>query len=308
MTDLIPADLQPALTNVTGQLDTRSKRVYKSDVKFFATWLKDKGLTPDEVTRSDVIAYRAHLAERINPRTGKPYANATAQRMFSVARRVLREQVHTGKLAKNPTEDIRGFKTEDETTHIALTKSEARDLIDAIDQSTLMGKRDYAIMLILLRTGLRRFECAPLTIGDLQKEQGHAIAIIQKGKGGKRTIVKIPTDVLRAIQDYIEATGRQNSPLGAPLFVGFDRGDHPTEKQVSEKLIERMVAHYGGKVGLPGLTPHDLRSTFITLALEAGVPLQQVQYAARHRDPRTTERYQKRKINLDDNAVDYVKF
>lgn len=308
MSDLIPVDLQPALTNVAGQLGIRSQRIYASDVNAFATWLKDQGLTPDEVTRNEVIAYRQYLAEWVNPRTGKPYANATAQRMFSVARRVLREQVHTGKLEKNPTEDIKGFETDDESTHMALTRAQARDLLESVDQSTLMGKRDYAILLLLLRTGLRRFECSALTFGDLQKEQGHTIAIIQAGKGRKRGIVKIPPDVLRTMQAYIEATGRQNSALDAPLFVGFTRGDHPKKTPISDKTIERIVATYGAMIGLPKLTPHDLRATFITLALEAGLPLHVVQYAVRHKDPRTTERYQKRKVNLDDNAVDYVKF
>jgi integrase len=53
-------------------------------------------------------------------------------------------------------------------------------------------------------------------------------------------------------------------------------------------------------------TPHDLRATFITLALEGKAPLQAVQYAARHKDPRTTEHYQRRKFTLDDNAVDSI--
>jgi integrase len=56
------------------------------------------------------------------------------------------------------------------------------------------------------------------------------------------------------------------------------------------------------------LTPHGLRATFITLALEHHATLEQTQYAARHRDPRMTERYRKRKFNLDNNAVDKLSF
>jgi len=61
-------------------------------------------------------------------------------------------------------------------------------------------------------------------------------------------------------------------------------------------------------IGVPGLTPHGLRATFITLAMEHGATLEQTQYAARHSDPRTTERYRKRKMNLDNNAVDRLSF
>ena len=123
----------------------------------------------------------------------------------------------------------------------------------------------------------------------------------------KRNAVKVPVDVLRAIHAYIEASNRQNASPDASLFVGFDRGDKPTEKRLDTKTIERIVIRYGEKIGVPDLTPHGLRATFITLSLEGGAKLHQVQYAARHKDPRTTERYQTRKDNLDDNAVDYIK-
>jgi integrase len=99
---------------------------------------------------------------------------------------------------------------------------------------------------------------------------------------------------------------RHQISLDDPLFVSFRRGDHPTRKPMGDKAIETVVKTYAAPLGLP-LTPHGLRATFITLALENNAKLQQVQYAAGHRDPRTTERYQGRKLNLDDNAVDYVK-
>jgi site-specific recombinase XerD len=56
-----------------------------------------------------------------------------------------------------------------------------------------------------------------------------------------------------------------------------------------------------------GITPHSLRHVLITLALAGGAPLHKVQYAAGHADPRTTERYDRRRDDLDDNAVDHVK-
>jgi integrase len=59
--------------------------------------------------------------------------------------------------------------------------------------------------------------------------------------------------------------------------------------------------------GLEGLTPHGLRATFVTITLENGASLEQVQYAVGHSDPRTTERYHKRKLNLENNAVDYFR-
>jgi len=103
------------------------------------------------------------------------------------------------------------------------------------------------------------------------------------------------------LQDYLEAAGRTDAAPDAPLFTGCTKGDHSTDQGISDKLIERVVKQYAD------ITPHDLRASFVTIALESGAKLHQVQYAAGHSDPRTTERYQKRKLNLDDNAVDYIK-
>lgn len=289
------------LTDVIGQLGSNSERVYRHDAEVFASWIQEQGLTLSTLhllTRSHLIAYRKYL--------GETYAKATAARMFSVARRILQEYVYQGTLVANPAAGIKTFSVANETPYTTLKKEEARDLLKTIDTTTTKGKRDYAILSLLLRTGLRRSECSALNIGDLRLEQGHTIAVIRHGKGDKRGIVKVPVDVVRAIEAYLEASGRKNAALEAPLFVGFDRGDHPTAKRVSDKLLERLVKLAGTKIGMD-LSPHCLRASFITLTSEGGARLEQVQYAARHADPRTTQRYRKRKVNLDDNAVDYLK-
>jgi integrase len=91
------------------------------------------------------------------------------------------------------------------------------------------------------------------------------------------------------------------------LFASFQAGDKPVEEPLGVKGLEYLVKGYGKKLGGSKLTPHGLRATFVTLALEGGAKLHQVQYSAGHADPRTTERYQKRKLNLDDAATDYIK-
>ena len=297
MTDLIPispVDLSQSVQDATGQLSKRSRRIYEHDARVFAGWITDQGLAVEQLTRSTMIAYRKHL--------GDIYEPATASRMLSVARRLLNEQVLSGKILANPLGSVKGFKLGSETPHTALTKEQAKELLAVIDKGTLLGLRDYALISLLLRTGIRRSECAALNIGDLSMEQGHHIATIEHGKGDKRRVVKLPVDVFRAIEDYIEAVKRRNVSPGSPLFVGTRQG-----QRISDKLIERRVKFYGGKIGVAELTPHGLRATFITLAIEGGATLTQAQYAAGHSDPRTTERYQRRKLNLDDNAVDYIK-
>lgn len=298
-TTFADTSIEATLTDVAGQLAPTSKRVYGQDAKVFAAWLNEHRLAPHTLTRQDVIAFRAYLAGRYPP--------VTANRIFSVARRLIDEQVKNGILVDNPFKTVKGFKVANETTHTVLKSNQARALLAAIDRSSARGKRDYALLMLLLRTGIRRSECAALTIGDIQMQEGHHVAIIQHGKGNKRRTVKLPVDVFRAIQMYLESTCRAGAAPTSPLFTGFVKGGRPTVQGISDKLIERVVKQYATMIGVDTLTPHGLRASFITLALENKATLHQVQYAAGHADPRTTERYHARKLNLDDNAVDYIK-
>jgi site-specific recombinase XerD len=298
MTDLIPtsAQLDQAITDIAGQLAPSSKRIYLNDTKHFAEWMQEQGLTLSSMSRSDMIAYRLHLAE-------STYAKPTKQRMFSVACRLMNEQYIAGHIKDKVTQDVKGFKTDrDEMTHTALSKAQAKDMLESIDKTTKQGKRDYALILMLVKTGLRRAELVALNRTDIKIIDGHHVAVIEHGKGDKRRVVKLRVDVYRALETYLNARGQE----GNALFVSFRRGDHPTANRMTDKAVELLVKKYA-PVGTE-LTPHGLRATFATLALEAEASLHQVQYALGHKDPRTTERYQRRKLNLDNNAVDVLNF
>lgn len=156
VTELVPVDSakgienSPLMQDLAGQLAPRSRVIYENDARHFATWLLEQKLTLKTATRSHLIQYRSHLAEN--------YAKATAARMLSVARRLLAEAVKRGDLTSNPATDIKGFKASDnETPHHALSDKEAKRLLAAIDTTTKKGKRDYALILLLLRTGAAPF-------------------------------------------------------------------------------------------------------------------------------------------------------
>jgi integrase/recombinase XerD len=301
-----------------------SWRVYKQDMKHFLLWLDTERIYDlADITKDDMYAYHAHLRRDPSETTGKLYSHATINRMFTVARRLLGILAEK-ELLVNPCKDldIDKMPVDDETTHTALNDDQAQRLLKAIDASTAKGKRDYALVSLLLRTGLRRNEAKMLNIGDIQMDHGHYVATIHYAKGGKPGHVKVPPDVWRSIGVYLYAAGRQNASPDAPLFVSFRRGDHVSlvkdedtgqmvEARIDVKAIETLVKDLGRAIGIPDskpLTPHGLRASFITLALEHGATLEQTQYAARHKDTRMTERYRLRKFNLDNNAVDKLSF
>ncbi len=298
MADLIPMSnqLDQTITDIAGQLSPSSKRVYLNDVRHFVDWIHRQGLTPDTMSRSNMIAYRLYLAE-------STYAKVTKQRMFSIACKLMKERKMAGYLKEDIAQDMKGFKgNNEETTHKSLSKAEAKDMLDSIERGTKQGKRNYALILMLIKTGMRRAELVALNRSDIKIMDGHHVAIIEHGKGDKRRIVKLRVDVYRALEEYLAARG----PEGEALFVSFRRGDHPTGNRMTDKAVELLVKKYA-PTGTD-LTPHGLRATFATLALEAEASLHQVQYALGHADPRTTERYQRRKPNLDNNAVDVLNF
>lgn len=291
---------------VAGKLSPLTRKAYRYDARLFVQWLADQDLALSRLTRSDIERYQVWLIEH--------YAKNAAARKFVVARKFLEEAVERGLLSHNPARKVKGFSSDQETPHNALEVEEAKALLAAIDRSSRQGKRDYAIVSLLLRTGLRRSECAALRLGDLQQEQGHRIAILRHAKGDKRRKIKIPVDVWRVIEEYLLSIGLNPAELRGEqaeqsVFVQFRRGDHPQSQGISDQIIQRVVETACEKAGLNlKITPHALRATFVTLALSGGAKLEQVQYAVGHADPRTTERYQKRKINLDNNAVDFVRF
>lgn len=284
------------ISPIAGELMASSRRIYIHDAKVFAEWLQGQGLTAITISLQSLRDYRGYLLAHHSP--------ATAKRMLSVACRL---SIKTSGLSKDAIRsDVKGIVAEDESPHIALTKEQAKALLGAIDRSSKKGLRDYALLMLLLYTGLRRFEAANLTIGDMGEQQGYHVLTVKAGKGGKRAIVKLPIFVWRDIQAYLAALDRQGLPGTSPLFVQFYKGDKWLEAGISPQTIYRLVLSYAGKAGISDLTPHGLRASFITLALEGGAKLEQVQYAARHKSPAMTERYQRRKLNLDDNAVDYI--
>ncbi len=296
---LSPLELERLTNTLLKNVAESSRRVYQTDSYQFFKWLAQNRLDLAYVEYAHLSEYRAYLGGR--------YQKPTATRKLVVMRRLLEVAVLLKLRPDNPATALKGYgSAANETTHRALTKKEANELLAAIDQTSAKGKRDYALFLLLLRTGIRRAEAAGLTVGDLSTEGGYHIATIRHGKGDKRRIVKLPQPVREAIERYLAATGQRQGGPQTPLFARFTKGDKPKTAGLDGRDIERIVEGYAARCGLDRLTPHGLRASFVTLALENGARLQQVQYAAGHADPRTTERYQKRKLNLQDNAVDYL--
>ena len=173
----------------------------------------------------------------------------------------------------------------------ALTPDEAQSLLDAARNSE-HPNRDVALVLAGLYCGLRRAELAGLTWGDMGRE-GETIYLIVRGKGDKERVVKWPDWAKTMLLDLQEIQGH---PVASASIFGM------TGSGVYQALRRLALG-----AGIVGISPHDLRRTFITWALDGKAPLERVQEAAGHVSPGTTEIYDKRRRALSDAPVDYIR-
>jgi integrase len=136
--------------------------------------------------------------------------------------------------------------------------------------------------------GLRIFEACGSTIADLGEEHGHRVLRVC-GKGGKVVLVPLPPAVGRAIDRAV------SERTAGPILL--NRAGTRMDRHAATRRLKHLAKSAG--VRMPRMHPHMLRHTFVTTMLDAGVPLRDVQIAARHADPRTTMRYDRARRNLD---------
>ncbi len=166
----------------------------------------------------------------------------------------------------------------------ALEPSQVSRLLASCNRRTAIGSRDYAIMLLLVRLGLRAQEVASLELEDLDWRAGE---VVVRGKGRREERLPLPVDVGEALVDYL----RQSRPSSwcTRLFLRV-RAPH---RELTKEGIGDVVRWACVRAGLPKVGPHRLRHTAATAMLRAGVRLPEVSQVLRHRNLSTTAIYAK---------------
>jgi site-specific recombinase XerD len=174
-----------------------------------------------------------------------------------------------------------------------LEPGQLRRLLAACDRRMATGRRDYAIMLLLARLGLRAGEVAHLGLGDIDWRHGE-VAIV--GKGNRAERLPLPADVGAAIAAYLRR-GRPGTAEGRSVFVRV----HAPHRALTTGGVTMVVFGAAQRAGLPKMHAHRLRHTAATAMLRAGSPLPEVGQVLRHRSPLTTAIYAK--VDRDALAV-----
>jgi integrase/recombinase XerD len=166
-----------------------------------------------------------------------------------------------------------------------LEPGQARRLLVGCDRRTTVGRRDFAILSLLLRLGLRRGEVARLELGDVDWRAGE---IVIRGKGSRQERLPLPADVGEAVAGYLRR-GRPSSAQGRCVFVRVKAPHRP----LSPAGVTQVVVSAGRRAGLGEITAHRLRHTAATEMLRAGATLPEVGQVLRHRSLLTTAIYAK---------------
>jgi site-specific recombinase XerD len=167
----------------------------------------------------------------------------------------------------------------------AVSPADLARIVDSCDQRTVAGRRDFAILVLLARLGLRAGEVAALELGDINWRQGE---ITVRGKGGRRDSLPLPADVGEAVAAWLQR-GRPPGTVCPAVFVRL----RPPYAQLASTSVSYVVRRACARAGIATAGAHRLRHTVATQMLGAGGTLAEIGQVLRHARPGTTAIYAK---------------
>jgi site-specific recombinase XerD len=283
------------------RLSPHTREAYRRDVAGWLAWCAGRDLDPLRAGFLDVNAYARGLESGVDPRTGRPLAPSTVARKLSGLSSWYDFLAKLRAVDANPVGGAdRPYVSRDHSATVGLAPDEVDALLRAADAETgPAAARHRAAVALLADLGLRVGELVSLDVADVGHERGHR-SVRFVGKGGRARRRALTPAAGAALDSYLTqraaAAGTTVDRLDGPLLVTATGG------RIDRHAVFRLVRRLARQAGIPGadrLSPHSLRHAFATTARAEGVPLEDVQDAMGHADPRTTRRYDRDRHNLD---------
>ncbi|MGI9104984.1 MAG: tyrosine-type recombinase/integrase [Pyrinomonadaceae bacterium] len=265
------------------------------------------------VTERDVLAWRDMLLGSSNQ------SSQTVAAKLSIVRSFYHylQKVYPDLVRHNPADAqlVPPPKIPNTLKGRALTPQEVRYLLVGPDRSAPAGARDYALMLVMLRLSVRVSEVGKIKRSSMVWKGGRWTLTL-KVKGGAEEIWPVPPEVKEAIDHYLRLDERRRSHWPEnrteDQFVFQPLQNHRTGKHnrgLTRQMIGQIVRKWADYTGVKGtVTPHDLRRTAITRALNQGRTYREVQMMSKHKDPKTVMRYDYERDNLERNPVNSLSY
>ena len=299
------AEMPPEMEWFANLTSEQTRCAYHNDIREFSRFVGIE--QPEEfrtVTRAHVIAWREDLVRG-------QLAPATIRRKLSALASLFDYLCDRQAVTHNPVDGVTRPKKESYAGKTpALSDEQAKALLKAPPSDTLKGKRDRAILAVLLYHALRRSELCALKVRDIQQDRGNTYFIIQ-GKGQKERKVLVHPVALPLVQDYLLEAGHEQDLEGALFWpVRNNRGGGLAKPLSPTTIRNTIVVPYARQAGVwqPGVSPHALRATAATSALDHGAELAKVQEWLGHADISTTRIYDKREMKPEDSPALKVEY
>ena len=272
----------------------KTRETYARALKQYFTFLEGLNLDVLGATRQTILDYKQSLIDtNKKPATVNAYISAVKQ---------LYKTLESEGIMPNVCASVKSVKRAKNSSKDALTLSQAKEMLnDKPKANDVQALRDYAIINLLLRRGLRTIEIARANIEDIRQINGRAVLFVQgKGYSEKNDFVVLNDECLTPIYTYLTARGACKA--NEPLFAGI--GNRNKGGRLSARIISKIVKQCLLKhnINSPAITAHSLRHTAITFALLNNAKLQDVQAFARHANIQTTMLYAHNLNRLSANA------
>jgi len=275
-------DLDLAKSAVLNSLSsTDAQRGYRHAIEEFIEWYCSEPRL--SFSKTVVLRYRIHLESR-------HLAPGTINLRLGAVRRLAYEAADCGLLSPDLAAGIRrvkGVKKIGVRLGNWLTPEQSQRLWNAPDSRLLKGKRDRALLAVLLACGLRRHEAVNLDFRHVQQREEHWAIIDLKGKAGHTRTIPMPTWVKALLDDWLQSANLTSGKL----FRRVNKNGKAWGDGLTEKAVWHAVREYARKAAIERLAPHDLRRTCARLCHASGGELEQIQFLLGHVSIQTTERY-----------------
>src|SRR5260221_260462 len=245
-----------------------SKRAYGRAIDNFFIWVQSKG-SSTKFTKSTVQDYRAVLI-------ASGLSSSTVSLNLTAIRKLANEASDNGLIAPDLASAIgrvKGVKREGLRLGNWLTILQAERLLNTPDVNTLKGKRDKALLAVMIGCGLRREETARLSLEHIQQRSGRWVIVDMFGKGGRVRSIPMPSFTKATIDIWSAAAGFTTGRV----FRSVNKAGKVVGEKLSAQSIFEIVKQYSAEIQLENISPHNLRRTFARLSHSGKSSLEQIQ-------------------------------
>jgi site-specific recombinase XerD len=297
--ELVPFPAPPDFTRIKALVldsvsSAHSRRAYDRALSHFLAWYA-KEAPGQGFSKATVQLYSRRLEEQ-------GLAASTRNVRLSAVRRLAADNGFLPPELAAGISRVKGAKQHGTRTGNWLTVAQAELLINAPDTAQLKGKRDRALLAVLIGCGLRRSEVSALSFAHIQQRDSRWAIVDLHGKGNRLRTVPMPSWTKTAIEQWAAAAALTTGHVFRPMN---NRHQVVGDVLLPQNIME-TVSKYGRQIGVAKLAPHDLRRTFAKLAHKGRAALEQIQLSLGHASILTTERYLGVRQDLHDAPCDHL--